>query len=46
MAAGDTGTGKSGLLLALQYMVDDDMRVLQHDDNGTADHLWQIKPVN
>lgn len=37
----------SGLLLALQYMVDDDgMRVFQHDDNGTADHLWQIVPVS
>lgn len=37
----------SGLLLALQYMVvDDGMRVFQHDDNGTADHLWQIVPVS
>lgn len=37
----------SGLLLALQFMVNDDgLRVFQHDDNGTADHLWQIVPVS
>ncbi|WP_433388622.1 RICIN domain-containing protein [Micromonospora sp. KLBMP9576] len=36
----------SGLLLALQYMVTTDgMRLFQHADNGTADHLWRLTPV-
>ncbi|MDQ7905726.1 RICIN domain-containing protein [Phytohabitans sp. ZYX-F-186] len=36
----------SGLLLALQYMVDTDgTRLFQHPDNGTVDHLWRLVPV-
>ncbi|MFV2100527.1 RICIN domain-containing protein [Micromonospora sp. LOL_024] len=36
----------SGLLLALQFMVDTDgTRLFQHPDNGTVDHLWRLVPV-
>ncbi|NLU79485.1 hypothetical protein HCA58_14055 [Micromonospora sp. HNM0581] len=36
----------SGLLLALQFMVDTDgTRLFQHPDNGTVDHLWRLVPA-